>query len=60
MSLNRSSSIRSILPIMFKCLYNAASLPHFTFWFNDKVDVASVVSGSINDVSSTMLVFGVP
>ena len=45
---------------MFKCLYNVAGLSPFTFWFNRKVDVASVMEGSINDVSSTLLVFGVP
>ena len=45
---------------MFRCLYNAASLCRFTFCFNRKVDVASVVSASVNDVSSTLLVFGVP
>ena len=59
MSLNQSRSIRSILPVMFKCLYNAASLSRFTFYVSRKVDVASVVAGPINDVSSTVLVFGV-
>ena len=44
---------------MFKCLYNAASLSRFTVWFNRKVDAASVVVGSINDVSTTLLVFDV-
>ena len=60
MSLNRSRSIKSRLPVTFKCLYNAARLPRFIFWFSSKVDVASVVAGSVNDVSSTLLVFGVP
>ena len=59
MSLNRPRSIRSILPVMFKCLYNAASLYRFTSWFNCKVDVAFVAAGYMNDVSSTLLVFGV-
>ena len=52
-------SIKSRLPVTFKCLYNAASLPRFTFWFSRKVDVTSVVASSINDVSSILLVFGV-
>ena len=48
------------LNLTLKCLYNAASLSRFTLCFNRKVDVASVVSGYVNDVSSTLLVFGVP
>ena len=58
--LNRSRSIKSRLLVTFKCLYNAVSLSRFTFWFSRKVDVASVVAGSVNDASSTLLVFGVP
>ena len=60
MSLNRSRLIKSRLPVTFKCLYNAPSLSRFTFCFSRKVDVASVVSGSVNDVSSTLLASGVP
>ena len=59
-SLNRSKLIKSGLPVTFKCLYNAASLSRFTFSFNCKLDVASAVAGSVNDVSSTLLVVGVP
>ena len=58
-SLNRSRLIKSRLPVTFKCLYNAVSLSRFVFCFNRRVDVASVVSGSVNDVSSTLFVFGV-
>ena len=57
-SLNRSRLIKSRLPVTFKCLYNVASLSHFGFYCRCKVDVASVVSGSVNDVSSTLLAFG--
>ena len=35
-------------------------LSRFTFCLNCRVDVASVASGSLNDVLSTLLVFGVP
>ena len=58
-SFYRCRSIKSSLPVTFKCLYNAASLSRFNFWFNRKVDVASIVAGSMNYVSSTLLVFGV-
>ena len=58
-SLNQSRSIKSRLPVTFKCLYNAVSLSRFTFCLNRKVDVASVVSGTVNDVSPVLLVFGV-
>ena len=46
---------------MFKCLYNAASLSRFTFYLNRKVDVVSfsVEPSNVNEVSSTLLVFGV-
>ena len=54
-SLNRPKLIRSRLPVTFKCLYNAASLSSFTFGVSRKVDVASVVVGSINDVSSILI-----
>ena len=59
-SLDRSRLIKSALPVAFKCLYNAASLSRFSFRFSRKVDVASAVPGYVNDVSSTLLVFGVP
>ena len=58
-SLNRCRSIKSILIFTFKCLYNGASLSRFTSFFSRKVDFASVVAGSINDASSTLLVFGI-
>ena len=58
-SLNPSRSIKSRLPVTVKCLYNAMSLSRFTFCLNRRVDVASVVSGTVNDVSSILLVFGV-
>ena len=58
-SLNRLKSIRPRLPVTFKCLYNAASLSRLTFCVSRKVDVASVVAGTLNDVSSILLAFGV-
>ena len=45
--------------VTFKRLNNAVILSCFTFCLNCRVDVASVVSGSVNDVSATRLVFGV-
>ena len=59
-SLSRPRSIKSRLPVTFKCLYNAAGLSRFTFWFNCKVGVASAVAGSVNDFSSFLLVPVVP
>ena len=60
-SLNRSRLIRSKLPAAFKCLYNAASLSRFNFCLSRKADAVSffVESGIVNDVSFTLLVFGV-
>ena len=52
-------SARPGSPVTFKCLYNAVNLSCFTFCLNCRVDVASVVSGSMNDVSCVLLVFGV-
>ena len=57
--INWFTSARSESLVTFKCLYNAVILSSFTFCLNRKVDVASVVSGSVNDVSSTLLVFGI-
>ena len=57
--INRFMLARPGSPVRFKCLYNAVILSRFTFCLNCRVDVASVVSGSVNDVSSTLLVFGV-
>ena len=57
-SLNRSKSIKSRLPVTFRCLYIALILSRFTFCLNSRVDVASVVPGSMNDVSPTLLVSG--
>ena len=45
--------------VTFKCLYNAVTLSRFTFYLNCRFDVASVESGSVNDVSCTLLVSGV-
>ena len=53
--INRFISARSGSPVTFKCLYNAVILSRFTFCLNCRVDVASVASGSMNDVSSTCL-----
>ena len=57
-SLNLSRSIKLGLPVTFRCLYNAVSLSRFTFCLRCRVDVASAVSGSMNEVS-TLLVSGV-
>ena len=57
--ISRFISARPESPVTFKCLYNAIILSRFTFCLNCRVDVASVVSGSVNDVPSTLLVFGV-
>ena len=57
--INRSISARPGSRVTFKCLYNAVILSSLTFCLNSKVDVASVPSGSVNDVLSTLLVFGV-
>ena len=57
--INRSISARPGPTVTFKCLYNAVILSRFTFCLYCRVEVASVVSGSVNDVSSTLLVFGV-
>ena len=53
--INRFISARSGSPVTFKCLYNAVILSRFTFCLNCRVDVASVASGFMNDVSSTCL-----
>ena len=52
--INRSISARPVSPVTFKCLYNAVSLSHFTFCLNCKVDVASMISGSVNDLTSIL------
>ena len=57
--INRSMSARPGSPVTFKCLYNAVTLFRFTFYLNCRFDVASVESGSVNDVSCTLLVSGV-
>ena len=57
--INRSVAARPGLPVTFMCLHNAGNLPRFIFCLNCRVDVASVASGSVNDVSSTPLVSGV-
>ena len=49
-SLNLSRSVKSGLPVTFRCLYNVLILSRFTFCLNRSVDVVSVVSGSMNDV----------
>ena len=59
MSINRSLSARSRSPVTFKCLYIAVSLSCFTICLNREVDVASVTSGPVNDVSFTLPVFGI-
>ena len=57
--INRSILAKSGSSVTFRCLYNAVSLSRFTFCLNCKVDVAPVISGSVNDISSTLLVSGV-
>ena len=57
--INRSLLGRPGSPVTFKCLYNAVILSRFTFYLNCRVDDASVVSVSVNDVLSTLLVSGV-
>ena len=57
--LNRSKSARPGLPVTPKYLYNETVLSHFSFHLSLSVNVASVESGTVNDVSSTLLVFGV-
>ena len=57
--INRSLSARPGSPVTLKCLFNAVILSRFSFCLNCRVDVALVVSGSVNDVSSTLLVSGV-
>ena len=52
-------SIKSILLVASKCLYNAASLSCFSSCVRRKVDVTSAASGTVNDASSILLVFGV-
>ena len=48
--INQSISSRPVSPAAFKCLYNAVILSRFTFCLNCMVDVALVLSGSVNDV----------
>ena len=57
--INWSILAKSGSSVTFRCLYNAVSLSRFTFCLNCKVDVAPVISGSVNDISSTLLVSGV-
>ena len=58
--INRSISARSGSAVIFKCLYNEMNLSRFNFCLNCKLDVSSVVSRSINDVSSSIqLISGV-
>ena len=57
--INRSISARPGSRVTFKCLYNAVILSSLTFCLNSKADVTPVASGSMNDVLSTLLVFGV-
>ena len=54
---NRSKSARPASPVASKYLYNETILSHFSL--NRSLDVASIVSGSTNDVSPTLLVYGV-
>ena len=57
--LNRSKSARPGLPVTPRYLYNETVLSRFSFHFSLSVSVASAESGTVNDVSSTLLVFGV-
>ena len=52
-------SARPGSPVTFKCLCNAVTLSRFAFCLNCRVDVPSVLSGFVNNVLSTLLVFGV-
>ena len=54
--INSSISIRPGSPVTFNCLYNAVMISRLTICLNCRVDVASVVSGSVDDFSSTLLV----
>ena len=59
--LHQSRLLRSKLTFTFKCLYNAASLPCFTFCLNRKDDVFSliVVPGVVKFTLFIQLVFSV-
>ena len=46
-------------PVTLKYLYNETILSRFSLCLNRSVDVVSVVSGTVNDVSSILPVFGV-
>ena len=56
---NRSKSARPGSPVTFKYLYNEIILSRLSFCLSRSVDVVSMVSGSMNDVSPTLLVSGV-
>ena len=57
--LNRSKSVRPGSPVTPRYLCNETILSRFSFCRKRKVDVASVASSTVNDVSSTLLVSGV-
>ena len=47
------------MPVTSKYLFNETILSRFSFCLRRKIDVTSVESGPMNDVSSTLLVPGV-
>ena len=53
--LNRSRSAKPGWPVTPKYLYNETILSRFNLCLKPKVDVASVVAGSVNDVSASIL-----
>ena len=56
---NQSKCAKPGSPVTLRYLYNETILSRFSFCLKRKVDVTSVVSGTVNDVSSTLLVPGV-
>ena len=54
--INLSRSARPGSPVTSRYLYNETILSRFSFCLKRKVDVPSVVSGRMNDISSTLLV----
>ena len=57
--INQSKSARPGSPVTSRYLYNEMNLSRFRFCLNLSVNVTSVVPGSVNVISSTLLVSGV-
>ena len=57
--INLSSFARSGSAVTFKFLYNALILSRFSFCLKCEVNVASVVSGTVHGVLSTLLLSSV-